>query len=136
MTASIFSIFIICLSFIANIAVSNGYLYARICRQSTVLVRGVFVGTFGLSASLLELCLWEINGSLQNEYNAGKSKTDGRARGIAWKLVVGILLADLILIIPFLLSYTLLTGYVPGGNPLFSNVQFLTSQVFQEDIDF
>src|SRR5271155_3761777 len=35
MTTSVFSILIICFSFILNIAVSNGYLYSRICRPST-----------------------------------------------------------------------------------------------------
>jgi hypothetical protein len=58
-----------------NIAISNGYMYSRICRPSTVLVRGVFVATFGLSASLLELCLWEINGSLQNEFALVEEKS-------------------------------------------------------------
>ena len=38
-----------------------------------------------------------------------------RARGIAWKLVVRVLLADLILVIPFLLSFTVFARYVPGG---------------------
>jgi hypothetical protein len=119
MTTSIFSILIICFSFILNIAVSNGYLYSRICRPSTILVRSVFVATFGLSASLLELCLWEINGSLQNEFSHPmKTARDWcfRARGIAWKLVVRVLLADLILVIPFLLSFTVFSGYIPGGN--------------------
>ena len=68
MKTSLLSSFIIFASFAGNIAISNGYLYSRLCRPSTAVVRSVFVATFGLSASLLELCLWEINGSLQNEY--------------------------------------------------------------------
>lgn len=68
MTVSLFSTFVIVGCFLANVGVSNGYLYSRLCQESTLLVRAVFVGTFALSGSLLQLCLWEINGSLQNEY--------------------------------------------------------------------
>jgi len=48
--------------------------------------------------------------------NCHDGKTaDGRARGIAWKLVIRILVADLIVFIPFLLSYTVFADYVPSG---------------------
>jgi len=97
MSPSPLSTLLIAALFLLNIGFSNGYLYARLCRPSTLLVRSVFVATFGLSASLLQLCLWEINGSL-----------DSDARGVAWKIVVRALLADLIVVIPLLASYTLL----------------------------
>ena len=41
--------------------------------------------------------------------------TDFRVRGMAWQIVITALLADLILVIPILLSYTLFSGYVPKG---------------------
>ena len=68
MKTSLSSNLIIIFSFATNIGISNGYLYSRLCRPSTGLIRTVFVATFGLSASLLELCIWEINGFLQKEY--------------------------------------------------------------------
>ena len=67
MTTSLTSTVIIVCLFLVNLIVSNGYLYSRLCQPSTILVRVVFVATFGLSASLLQLCLWEINGSLERE---------------------------------------------------------------------
>jgi len=97
MPPSILSILLITSLFLLNIGFSNSYLYTRLCRPSTLVIRSVFVTTFGLSLSLLQLCLWEINGSL-----------DSDSRGLAWKLVVRALLADLILIIPLLASYSLL----------------------------
>ena len=68
MKTSLTSNLVIIFSFAINVAISDWWLYSRLCRPSTVLVRAVFVSTFGLSASLLELCLWEINGTLQREY--------------------------------------------------------------------
>jgi hypothetical protein len=68
MKTSLTSNLIIISSFAINIGISDWYLFSRLCRPSTALVRAVFVATFGLSGSLLELCLWEINGTLQNEY--------------------------------------------------------------------
>jgi len=97
MSPSPLSTLLITLLFLLNIGFSNGYLYTRLCRPSTILVRSVFVFTFSLSASLLQLCLWEINGSL-----------DSDARGLAWKCVVRGLLADLIVVIPLLASYVVL----------------------------
>lgn len=44
-------------------------------------------------------------------------RVDRRARGIAWKIVVRVLLADLILVIPLLLSYAFFIGYVPKSAP-------------------
>lgn len=38
---------------------------------------------------------------------------DYRVRGMAWQIVVNVLLADLILVIPLISSYTLLDGYIP-----------------------
>ena len=110
MTNTAFSVIIIIFSFIANVAVSNGYLYNRLCRPSPPLVRAVFAATFGISASLLQLCLWEIHGSLQNEYIYEMSLLIIRVRGIAWRLVIRALLADLILVIPLFLSYALFMG--------------------------
>jgi hypothetical protein len=69
MTTSLTSTVVIVCLFLANLVVSNGYFYSRLCQPSTILVRAVFVATFGLSASLLQLCLWEINGSLEREYS-------------------------------------------------------------------
>jgi hypothetical protein len=40
-------------------------------------------------------------------------RVDYRARGIAWKIVVRVLLADLILVIPLLLSYAFFIGHIP-----------------------
>lgn len=42
-----------------------------------------------------------------------------RARGIAWKIVIRVLLADLILVIPLLLSYALFIGYIPKSIPYY-----------------
>jgi hypothetical protein len=114
MTISVFSIVIIGVCVAGNILFSNGYLFSRLCQPSTTLVRGVFVATFTLSASLLQLCLWEIQGSLQNELSINEHP-DCRVRGIAWKIVVRALLADLIVVIPLLLNYTLFMGYIPKG---------------------
>lgn len=68
MAISLTSVLIIDGFFFVNIAVSDQLLFPRLCRPSTVLVRVLFVATFGLSASLLQLCCWEITGSLENEY--------------------------------------------------------------------
>jgi hypothetical protein len=67
MAISLTSVLIIDGFFFVNIAVSDQLLFPRLCRRSTVLVRVLFVMTFGLSASLLQLCCWEITGSLENE---------------------------------------------------------------------
>jgi len=62
------SLVIICLAFLGNLLVSNNYLYGKFCQPSTIVVRVIFVGTFGFSASLLQLCLWEMSGSFHDEY--------------------------------------------------------------------
>lgn len=40
---------------------------------------------------------------------------DYRVRGVAWQIVVNVLLADIMLVIPLMLSHTLSEGYVPKG---------------------
>ena len=68
MPISLTSVFVIDGFFFVNIFVSNTLLFPRLCRPSTMLVRTVFVATLGLSASLLQLCLWEITGTLEKTY--------------------------------------------------------------------
>jgi hypothetical protein len=118
---SLFSGIVIAGCVVGNIAFSNGYLFSRLCQSSTTLVRCVFVATFALSASLLQLCLWEIHGSLHDEYTLSVN-ADGRKREIAWNIVVRALLADLIVVIPLLLSYTLFLGYIPKGTPIVTDL--------------
>jgi hypothetical protein len=113
-TSLISTVVIVCL-FLCNILVSYGYLYQRLCQPSTGLVRIVFVTTFGLSASLLQLCLWEIKGSLDPEYPIQMSISNNRIQGVAWKVVVRALLADLIVAIPLLISYNLFVKYFHHG---------------------
>ena len=68
MSISLTSALVIDGFFFVNILISNTVLFPRLCRPSTFLVRAVFVATFGLSASLLQLCLWEITGTLEKTY--------------------------------------------------------------------
>jgi hypothetical protein len=125
MAISLTSVLIIGFFFI-NIAVSDQVLFPRLCRPSTLLVHVLFVATFGLSASLLQLCCWEITGSLENEYHPRLSAWYGgceqgltgvRARGAMWKILVTALLADLIVIIPLVVSYSLIANYIPKRSP-------------------
>ena len=66
-----FSAIIVLVFFLFNVISSNLYVYPRLCRFSTTPVRVTFVATFALSFSLLQLCLWEINASLEDQYDAG-----------------------------------------------------------------
>jgi hypothetical protein len=68
MRISLWTVLVIDGFFFLNVLVSNSFLFPRLCRPSTLLVRSVFVTTLGLSASLLQLCAWEISGTLENEY--------------------------------------------------------------------
>jgi hypothetical protein len=98
--------------FALNVFVSNSYLYKRVCRTSTSVVRAVFVVSFALSASLFELCLWEINDSLDREYSLPKEKLT-RIRAYAWNFILWPLLVDIILIIPLIASYSFCTYMLP-----------------------
>lgn len=68
--SGLFSGAVVVFAFIANVAISHGYIYSRVCQPSTSLVRTVFIATFGISGMILELCLWEIHGSLKSEYSS------------------------------------------------------------------
>jgi len=55
-------------------------------------------------------------------------ETDCRARGIAWKVIIRTLLADLIVVIPFLLNHIVVTTFIPKR--ILPNVTALTFDRF------